>query len=97
MLLDNEAHDSTGGQQTVSGATDFSKIALACGYQHVWRSDSLKYLDDFIGDETETGCHFMHIKIRTGTMDNLPRPAVKPTEVLQRLIRTITLTDTNTC
>ena len=31
VLLDNEAHDSTGGQQTVSRATDFSKIALACG------------------------------------------------------------------
>ncbi len=95
VLLDNEAHDSTGGQQTVSRATDFSKIALACGYQHVWRSDSLKYLDDFLGDETEKGCHFMHVKIRTGTIENLPRPAIKPAEVLQRLMRTIALTDSN--
>jgi phosphonopyruvate decarboxylase len=95
VLLDNEAHDSTGGQQTVSRATDFSKIALACGYQHVWRSDTLKYLGDFLGDETENGCHFMHVKIRTGTIENLPRPAIKPAEVLQRLMRTIALTDSN--
>ncbi len=95
MLLDNEAHDSTGGQQTVSRATDFSKIALACGYQNVWRSDSLKYLDDFIDDETGMGCHFMHVKIRTGTIKNLPRPTIKPPEVLQRLISTIALTNNN--
>ena len=95
MLLDNEAHDSTGGQQTVSRATDFSKIALACGYQNVWRSDSLKYLDDFIGEKTEKGCHFMHVKIRTGTIKNLPRPAIKPTEVLQRLMSAIALTNNN--
>jgi phosphonopyruvate decarboxylase len=95
VLLDNEAHDSTGGQQTVSRATDFSKIALACGYQHVWRSDSLKYLDDFLGNETEKGCHFMHVKIRAGTIENLPRPAIKPAEVLQRFMRTIASTDSN--
>ncbi len=32
LLLDNGAHDSTGGQATVSASTAFADVASACGY-----------------------------------------------------------------
>ena len=32
LLLDNGAHDSTGGQATVSAGVSFAHIAAACGY-----------------------------------------------------------------
>src|SRR6185312_6741324 len=32
LLLDNGAHDSTGGQATVSGRISFAGVAAACGY-----------------------------------------------------------------
>jgi len=95
VVLDNGAHDSTGGQQTVSDTTDFSKIALACGYQCVWRSDSLAHLKSFLDDDTEKGCHFMHVKIQTGTRENLPRPTIAPEKVLRRLMKTIALNATS--
>ncbi len=96
LVLDNEAHDSTGGQQTVSRATDFAKIATACGYDRVWRTDSAEHLEDFLGDETRKGCHFMHMKIQTGAISDLPRPAIKPDEVLRRFMKTIELIDAST-
>ena len=41
ILLDNEVHDSTGGQATVSPMIDFCGVAIACGYRNAWRCDSL--------------------------------------------------------
>ncbi|HTL46678.1 MAG TPA: phosphonopyruvate decarboxylase [Verrucomicrobiae bacterium] len=32
LVLDNEAYETTGNQDTTSRTTDFAKIALACGY-----------------------------------------------------------------
>ncbi|MHA2022226.1 MAG: phosphonopyruvate decarboxylase, partial [Candidatus Thorarchaeota archaeon] len=33
IVLDNEAHESTGGQFTTSGTTDLPAVALACNYE----------------------------------------------------------------
>ena len=42
ILLNNELHESTGGQSTVSHSVDFANIALSCGYQKVVNCKSLK-------------------------------------------------------
>ena len=39
LLLDNESHDSTDAQATVTASTDFAAIGAACGYVQVLRSD----------------------------------------------------------
>ena len=40
VLLDNEAHDSTGGQPTVASRCDLGAVARACGYPRVLRAGS---------------------------------------------------------
>ena len=85
VLLDNEAHDSTGAQSTVSKTVDFAAIAAACGYKKVWRADNPAILNNALADTPQTGASFVHMKIATGTIDNLPRPSVTPEEVALRL------------
>jgi len=84
VLLDNEAHDSTGAQATVAATTDFAAIAAACGYAHVRRSDALDDLEPLFANHA--GPAFLHLKIRTGTLADLPRPAIAPPAVLRRLM-----------
>jgi phosphonopyruvate decarboxylase len=85
LLLDNEAHDSTGGQTTVSAGVDFASIAAACGYASAQRAGSLDAISQFFGRQTGAGPGFMHVKIATGTLSDLPRPAITPPAVLARL------------
>ena len=85
LLLDNEAHDSTGAQATVTASTDFAAIASACGYAQVLRSDEPDDLATFVC--SDGGPRLLHMKIATGTLDDLPRPAVAPAAVLARLMR----------
>lgn len=87
IVLDNEAHDSTGAQATVSVNVDFAAIAAACGYGTVARGDD-PGLIDYVLDEgrAAAGPRFAHLKIRTGTLDSLPRPAIRPPDALRRLM-----------
>ena len=90
LLLDNEAHDSTGAQATVSAKTEFAHIAAACGYAStlvttdpaVFASD----MNDWLGNEARPGASLAHVKIQTGTLDPLPRPSIAPHDVLDRLM-----------
>ncbi len=85
LLLDNEAHDSTGGQTTVSAGVDFASIAAACGYASAQRAGSLEAISQFLNRQTGAGPGFMHVKIASGTLNDLPRPAITPPAVLMRL------------
>ena len=81
------AHAATGAQSTVSGTVDFAAIAHATGYAEAWRARSLDDIDAFLARPRAHGAALLHMKIRTGTIDNLPRPTVQPPEVVQRLQR----------
>ena len=83
LLLDNQVHESTGGQATVSAAVDFPAIATACGYRNVYPSGSIEQLSDFLESDAPA---FMHMRTQRGVPDGLPRPAVKPVDVARRLI-----------
>ena len=89
VVLDNEAHDSTGAQATVSACTDFAAVAAACGYGRVMRSDEPGELGDFLSAGDAQGTGFMHMKIATGARDDLPRPAITPLAVRARLMQHI--------
>jgi len=86
LVLDNEAHDSTGAQATVSAGVSFARIAQACGYGYCVASDSLDAVETVLADSQHRGPRLAHIKIRTGTVADLPRPAVTPPDVLRRLM-----------
>jgi len=88
LLLDNQVHESTGGQGTVSSAIDFPAIARACGYRNVQRSGGIGYLSNFLDSGAPA---FMHIQTKRGVPDGLPRPAIKPVDVARRLIKHINM------
>ena len=93
VLLDNGAHDSTGGQATVSGNLSFAGVAAACGYASAIEGDSVDMLDELLAtpelDGTRLGSHFARLSIRAGTPDGLPRPTITPVDVKLRLMRHI--------
>jgi phosphonopyruvate decarboxylase len=89
ILLDNEAHDSTGSQATVSSRVAFAQVATACGYEVALAGDDLTLVDDLFARSSSWGAKLAHLKIRTGTIDALPRPKMTPAAVLQRLMQQI--------
>jgi len=81
ILFDNEAHDSTGGQMTVSSTVNFEKVALGCGYRHVktvrTRNELLNEIDYMKSLE---GPQMIITKIKKGARADLGRPTSTPME-----------------
>jgi len=81
IIFDNQAHDSTGGQKTVSGTVNFDKIALACNYKYAKIVNNTKSLKNEIKKIKEKdGPSLIVIKVRKGARDNLDRPDLPPKE-----------------
>lgn len=87
ILLDNQCHDSTGGQFTVSPHVNFVKIASAAGYPAALFAHDLGELKDYM-EKWKKNPHltFIHLKIEKGSKKDLGRPAVKPFQVKERLM-----------
>jgi phosphonopyruvate decarboxylase len=84
VLLDNETHDSTGAQSTVTHSVDLGACARACGYPSVQRIRRAEELAEALRDGAK-GLRFLHVKTKPGAPDDLPRPKITPREVAQRL------------
>ena len=84
ILLDNQTHESTGGQATVSHSIDFCGIASACGYPQVQSQATPAGLTDCLRAPTAE-LTFIHVRITPGTPKDLPRPTITPDEVADRL------------
>ncbi len=48
ILLDNESHDSTGGQFNLSPFVDFASVAKSCGYGNVYVAEDLAEFESYI-------------------------------------------------
>jgi phosphonopyruvate decarboxylase len=87
VILDNEQHDSTGGQHTASSTVSFAKIASATNYRYALaverRDDLITALKELRG---ASGPSLLHIKIRAGSPQELGRPTVKPYQVKDRFM-----------
>ncbi|MGZ5006854.1 MAG: phosphonopyruvate decarboxylase [Methylobacter sp.] len=86
VLLDNESHDSTGGQDTASGNMDWPAIALAAGYPVVIQAGGLagfeQAIADWMGNPRLT---FLHLSVAKGSISPLGRPTITPAQVARRL------------
>jgi phosphonopyruvate decarboxylase len=85
VVLDNEAHDSTGGQATVSRGVAFAAVAQACGYRRVVSTDDPAVLAAVLAAPRREGPALLHLRIRTGAPERLPRPQLPPAAVFRRL------------
>jgi phosphonopyruvate decarboxylase len=83
IVLDNEMHASTGGQSTTTHSVDLAAIAEACGYPRVLKATSVDEIEALMAENTEE-LTFVHMKIRPGEANNLPRPTVQPYRVAER-------------
>jgi len=91
VLLDNEMHESTGGQSTVSHSVDCCAVAAACGYPRVRRGTTAEEMKRFLA-EAECGPSFLHFKVKPGVPEGLPRPTIGPADVARRFVRHIRAT-----
>jgi phosphonopyruvate decarboxylase len=78
LVLDNEAYETTGNQDTTSPGTDFKAIARACGYRRAEevssREELLLRLKEILTNE---GPAFLRIKINRLVSDSVPRISSK--------------------
>jgi phosphonopyruvate decarboxylase len=75
ILLNNESHESVGGQATSAGVVDFELLAKAVGYVgSAVASDITSLHIAWKQLANATGPVLLEIKIRNGSRDNLGRP-----------------------
>jgi phosphonopyruvate decarboxylase len=65
VVLDNGAHDSTGGQQTVSASVDFAAVALDCGYAYAASCDDVDGFERAWRSAAQAGPALIHLRIAT--------------------------------
>jgi phosphonopyruvate decarboxylase len=87
ILIDNRAHDSTGGQPTVSENVDFTAIAHACGYGRAVQINTFSELQDQLNLWKHTPVlTFLHVRVEKGSKKNLGRPTITPPQVKDRFM-----------
>lgn len=92
IVLDNNTHDSTGGQATVSHNIDFVDQAAAVCYPIAIKVNGLDELTKAIVKwQMNGGLTFIHLKIAKGSTKELGRPTMKPHEVKTRLMNFISI------
>jgi phosphonopyruvate decarboxylase len=85
VLLDNQSHDSTGGQFTAASGCDFVRIAAASGYRNVIYAHGVGELRAAAENWMNFGeLTFIYLRISSGSMANLGRPKITPSEVQTR-------------
>jgi phosphonopyruvate decarboxylase len=81
ILINNGAHDSVGGQETVGFDVDISKIAEACGFKNCYSCDSKLKLKELLEKAKDLeGPLFIEIKVKKGARKDLGRPTTTPIE-----------------
>ena len=90
VVLNNEAHDSTGGQATAASTVDFASVSTACGYASGTRVDDapglLEALRDALG---RPGPHLIEVAIRPGSPPGIRRPTLTPEQIVDRFRRAV--------
>lgn len=87
VIIDNEAHESTGGQATVSGGIDFATIAAGCSYRAIWRADTPQALRSAVAEAADCeGPGLVHVKVAVGSSTDLGRPALPPAAVREQFM-----------
>jgi len=79
ILVNNEVHESVGGQETAAKNLDLSAIVEAMGSSKMFKAKTPTELKANITDFMEcVGPSFLEVKIRPGSREDLGRPTIKP-------------------
>ena len=75
ILLNNNAHDSVGGQSTYANDVDFEKLSKSLGFKNFYSIDNKKNLKKIIKKFlTEKKLSFLEVKVSNSKIKKLPRP-----------------------
>jgi len=86
IVLDNEIHESTGGQNTVSKTIELENVAKVAGYRKTKKVVSKKELNLIMNDCLGSiGPSFILVKVERGRKD-VPRVGIKPVEIKNRVM-----------
>ena len=81
IVINNEAHESVGGQPTAAKDIDFKTIAKGCNYKKAYSTDSIDELEIILNDiKNHEGPIFIEIKASIGSRKDLGRPSTSPIE-----------------
>ena len=76
IVLNNGAHDSVGGQQTVGLHVDLCAIAIASGYVNAMSVDTKTSLQSVLDKILDAdGPSFVEVKVNCGSRPDLGRPS----------------------
>ena len=79
ILMNNEVHESVGGQDTAAKNVDLSKVVESMGIRSLFKAESIEDLKNCMSDFLSTrGPSFIEVKIRPGSREDLGRPTIKP-------------------
>tara|TARA_B100000519_G_C14243378_1_gene438470 strand:- start:764 stop:1894 length:1131 start_codon:yes stop_codon:yes gene_type:complete len=88
ILMNNEAHDSVGGQETAAKNIDLKSTIESVGITEVYKAETASDLKIKIpAFKTCLGPSFLEIKIKAGSRDNLGRPTISPIDNKQNFMR----------
>lgn len=88
FLINNEAHDSVGGQPTKGADISFSNVAKELGYKNIFEIESKSDLTDICSNISELeGSVLITIKTRAGFRKNLGRPDRSPVDNKQDFMK----------
>lgn len=85
VVLDNNCHESTGGQPTVSSILDIAGMARGCGYVAASTCSSKHELVAAL-DSGERGPRMVVVRVRGGARSDLGRPTLTPVQTKQSFI-----------
>jgi len=81
IVLNNQCHESVGGQPTVAGEIDIEKMAMASGYKAYFCASDQKSITKIWSEiAVNAGPILFEVKIAKGSRDNLGRPTSSPIE-----------------
>lgn len=87
VLLNNYAHESVGGQPTVSDQVDFRRLSESTGYCGYRQVDSSEGIIAAVGEIlSEGGCWLLEIKVKQGSRPDLGRPKRTPQQNKQSVM-----------
>jgi len=79
IVINNEAHDSVGGQPTASPNVDYVDLACATGYRSATRAIAYHEVQSAVHRMVqEEGPCFLEVRVRRGARKNLGRPTNTP-------------------
>ena len=81
ILMNNEVHESVGGQKTAAKELDMTAIVNSLDSSKIFNAETPADLEQkFIDFVSCPGPSFLEVKIQSGSRDNLGRPTIKPVD-----------------